>query len=234
MKAEPDAHFYEFPQPVPYARAVAIQHALVEKRIADEIPDTFLLLEHPPVITLGRRGRRNFLLASEEQLLQEGITVEPSERGGDVTWHGPGQWVLYPILKLGPAEMGTHGYLHALEEVAIRTAADFGIGAFRRDGMAGAWTEQGKFAAVGFKFRKWVSFHGLSINVRPDMRGFDLIVGCGLQGERVASFETVLGEGVPAMPAVAERIVEQVSQVFGRSLEVVQALDLSEDDALFH
>lgn len=133
------ARFCTFHEPLPYPDAVSLQETLVRSRIADEIPDTFLLLQHPPVITLGRRGRRQFILADESRLAGEGILLQPSSRGGDVTYHGPGQWVLYPILKLGKNEMGAHGYLHALESVAIETAKAFGIDAFRREGKAGAW-----------------------------------------------------------------------------------------------
>jgi lipoate-protein ligase B len=220
------ARFCRFEQPLPYPEAVLLQKRLVEERIADRIPDTILLLEHPPVITLGRRGRSEYLTASREQLEASGVEVHVSQRGGDVTFHGPGQWVLYPILKLGRKGMGAHGYLHALEEVAIRTAGAFGIPAFRREGMAGGWTEQGQFAATGFAFRKWVSWHGLSLNVQPDLGFFDLIVGCGLEGEVVTSFRKILGETCPTMGQVAKEIQTQSAQVLERDLASVSPENL--------
>jgi lipoyl(octanoyl) transferase len=214
------ARFVLFPQPLPYAAAAALQDRLVARRIADDIPDTLLLLQHPPVITLGRRGRREHLLADEERMRNAGVEVHLSSRGGDVTFHGPGQWVLYPILKLGPREMGTHGYLHALEDIALGTASAFGIDAFRKEGKAGAWCARGKFAATGFKFTRWVTQHGLSLNVCPDLRFFDLIVGCGLVGERVSSFAEVLGDRCPSMEAVSTELQRQSARVLDRAFTV--------------
>lgn len=219
MFVNAEARLLRFDEPLPYADAYELQMELVDKRIADAIPDTFILLQHTPVITLGRRGRQEHLLASRERLANVGVDLVQSTRGGDVTYHGPGQWVVYPILKLRASEAGTHGYLANLEEVAILTACDFGISAFRRDGMAGAWCDQGKFSAIGFKFKKWVSHHGMSLNVRPDLRGFQLIVGCGLTGESVTSFEKVLGtDACPSMEEVGNRIVANVSHVMQRDL----------------
>jgi lipoate-protein ligase B len=213
------ADLLRFPEPLPYAKAVALQKSLVALRIGDRIPDTFLLLQHPPVITLGRRGRREHLLADEAALAREGIELHLSARGGDVTCHGPGQWVLYPILKLGPREQGAHGYLRALEEVALGTAAAFGVSAFRREGKAGGWCRSGKFAAIGFAFTRWVTWHGMSLNVRPDLRLFDLIVGCGLVGEAVSSLHRELGEErCPDMAEAGDAILEKVEAVFGRRL----------------
>ena len=216
------ARFCTFHEPLPYPDAVSLQETLVRSRIADEIPDTFLLLQHPPVITLGRRGRRQFILADESRLAGEGILLQPSSRGGDVTYHGPGQCVLYPILKLGKNEMGAHGYLHALESVAIETAKAFGIDAFRREGKAGAWCDAGKFSAIGFRFTRWVSSHGLSLNVCPNLAHFDLIVGCGLVGEPVTSFLEIMGADSPDMYAVALEISRQAQIVFQRDWSTVE------------
>ncbi|MCC5849315.1 MAG: lipoyl(octanoyl) transferase LipB [Verrucomicrobia bacterium] len=220
------ARICRFAQPMPYAEAVALQERLVRARIADDIPDTLLLLQHPPTITLGRRGRREHLLTPPEQLKAHGIALETSARGGDVTYHAPGQWVLYPILKLGPREMGAHGYLHALENIAIGTAKTFGVNAFRRDGMAGAWCPKGKFAAIGFKFTRWVTWHGLSLNVNPDLAGFDLIVGCGLVGEPVTSLKAVLHENAPTMDATGDEIIRQAETVLARTLTAVSPNEL--------
>lgn len=220
------ARFCRLNKPLPYPEAVLLQKRLVEERIQDRIPDTILLLQHPPVITLGRRGRDEYVRADSVRLQEQGVEVIRSERGGDVTVHGPGQWVLYPVLKLGRGGMGAHGYLHALEEIAIRTAARAGIRAFRRKGMAGGWTEQGKFAATGFAFRKWVSYHGLSINVCPDLRYFDLIVGCGLEGETVTSFQEVLGDDCPSMDQVADAIQGSCETVLERQLLLLSPEEL--------
>jgi len=217
------ARVCRFPRPLPYGEAVRIQEALVARRVRDEIPDTLLLLEHTPVITLGRRGRREHLLVPETQLQRAGIELHESARGGDVTYHAPGQWVLYPILKLGPREMGAHGYLHALEDIALQTARSFGVDAYRRDGKAGAWCAAGKFAAIGFKFTRWVTWHGLSLNVNLDLRGFDLIHGCGLVGEPVTSLHAVLGTAAPDMDAVAQVLLQEAEAVLGRTLnEIVE------------
>jgi lipoate-protein ligase B len=215
------ARICRFAQPLPYREADALQETLVALRIGDRIPDTLLLLQHPPVITLGRRGRREHLRADPRFLAEAGVDVAQASRGGDVTFHAPGQWVLYPILKLGPREMGAHGYLRALEEIALQTARAFGVDAFRREGMAGAWCAKGKFAAIGFKFTRWVTQHGLGFNADIDLRGFDLIVGCGLVGEAVTSMRDVLGDAAPSMAQVADELTRQAERVLGRDLSPV-------------
>lgn len=212
-----------FPEPVKYAAAVALQEALVAARIADALPDTVLLLQHTPVVTLGRRARREHLLVSPEALAAEGIDFHIAARGGDVTYHGPGQAVLYPILKLGAQEEDAHGYLWNLEEAALRTAGDYGIPAFRKEGKSGAWTDAGKIAAIGFRLRKWVSFHGMSFNVDVDLAGFGTMVPCGLAGEPVASLETLLGDDRPAMNAVYHSLIRHFSDVTGRAFTLLSA-----------
>ena len=204
--------------PVRYADGVRFQEALVAARQADAIPDTVLFLQHHPVITLGRRGRTQHLLASPDALARHGVDLVTSSRGGDVTYHGPGQLVIYPILKLGSAEADAHGYLENLEEVAVRTAADFGVTAYRREGMNGAWTEAGKIAAIGFYLKRWVTLHGMSFNVDLDLAGFQLIVGCGLVGEKVSSLRQILGDRCPSLPTVRDHLARHVEQVLGRTL----------------
>lgn len=206
-----------FDAPIRYARAVELQELLVAARQRDEIPDTVLFLEHFPVVTLGRRARENFLLAKPAQLSAMGVDFFTASRGGDVTFHGPGQLVMYPVLKLGTVEADSHGYLQNLEETAIRTAAAFGIAAFRRKGMNGAWTESGKIAAIGFSLKRWVTMHGMSFNVNPDLRGFDLIVGCGLVGEKISSLEKILGAKCPPPARVREKMAENFQKIMGRS-----------------
>ncbi|MDH3982348.1 MAG: lipoyl(octanoyl) transferase LipB, partial [Kiritimatiellaceae bacterium] len=183
------------------------------------IPDTVLILQHKPVVTLGNRGRDNYLLKTEEEYREMGIDLFHAERGGDVTFHGPGQWVLYPILYLGGNEADSHGYLENLEEIAIRTLGDFGIEGFRREGKSGAWTDAGKIAAIGFRLKKWVSFHGMSFNVSNDLMGFDTIVPCGLVGEPVASLKKIMGDACPEMPKVGDALLNHFSRVCNRELE---------------
>jgi lipoyl(octanoyl) transferase len=216
----PSAIGIRFEQPVPFDQAVRLQEEFVAARQASLIPDVVLFLEHPPVVTLGRRGRVNFLLKPVEELQRLGIHVARASRGGDVTYHAPGQVVMYPILKLGSAEADSHGYLWNLEEIAIRTAAAFGVSAYRRPSMNGAWTDSGKIAAIGFHLKRWVTMHGMSVNVDLDLRGFDYIVGCGLVGERVTSFKAILGERCPSSLEVVGALAASFSEVCGRSLSV--------------
>jgi len=208
-----------FKNPVPYQTGLDMQHRLLKARQENEIPDTVLILQHPPVITLGNRGRDNYLLKTEEEYRELGIELFHAERGGDVTYHGPGQWVLYPILHLGGNEADSHGYLSNLEEIAIQTLGDFGVEGFRKEGKSGAWTEAGKIAAIGFRLKKWVSFHGMSFNVSLDLSGFQTIVPCGLVGEPVASLKTILGEACPEMDQVRDALLNHFSVVCNRDLE---------------
>ncbi|MBN2685235.1 MAG: lipoyl(octanoyl) transferase LipB [Pontiellaceae bacterium] len=208
-----------FDEPVPYQHGLVIQRRLLKARQEGRIPDTVLILQHTPVVTLGNRGRVNYLLKTEEEYRDLGIEVFHAERGGDVTFHGPGQWVLYPIIYLGGNEADSHGYLKNLEEIAIRTLGDFGVKGFRREGKSGAWTTAGKVAAIGFRLKKWVSFHGMSFNVCNDLMGFQTIVPCGLVGEPVATLKTILGDICPLMEQVRERLLFHFSVVCNRELE---------------
>ncbi|MEN7972808.1 MAG: lipoyl(octanoyl) transferase LipB [Verrucomicrobiota bacterium] len=208
-----------FSDPVSYQTGLDIQHRLLKARQENKIPDTVLILQHKPVVTLGNRGRANYLLKTEEEYRELGIELFHAERGGDVTFHGPGQWVLYPILYLGGNEADSHGYLYNLEEIAIRTLGDYGTEGFRREGKSGAWTDAGKIAAIGFRLKKWVSFHGMSFNVSNDLMGFDTIVPCGLVGEPVASLKTILGDACPEMGKVCDSLLNHFSTVCNRDLE---------------
>lgn len=209
----------QFNEPVPYQEGLELQRRLLKARQEDLIPDTVLILQHTPTVTLGNRGRDNYLLKTEEEYRALGIDLFHVERGGDVTFHGPGQWVIYPILYLGGNEADSHGYLSNLEEIAIRTLGDYGIKGFRREGKSGAWTDAGKVAAIGFRLKKWVSFHGMSFNVANDLMGFGTIVPCGLVGEPVATMKTILGEACPEMPAVRDSMLNHFSGVCNRELE---------------
>lgn len=212
-----------FDSPLAFADGVRIQNEIHTARLADRIPDTVLFLEHRPTVTLGTRGRSNYLLVSPEQLASRAIEFTRASRGGDVTYHGPGQLVMYPILKLGEQEADSHSYLANLEEIAIRTAADFGVGARRRKGMNGAWTDDGKIAAIGFRLKRWITMHGMSLNVSVDLEGFKTIVPCGLQGELVSSLKKILGDRCPSMERVRDRMAHHFSEVCGRPLEVFSA-----------
>ena len=208
-----------FNEPVPYQQGLDIQRRLLKARQEDRIPDTVLVLQHTPVVTLGNRGRDNYLLKTEEEYRALGIDVFHAERGGDVTFHGPGQWVLYPIIFLGGSEADSHGYLNNLEEIAIRTLGDYCIEGFRREGKSGAWTDSGKIAAIGFRLKKWVSFHGMSFNVCNDLMGFNTIVPCGLVGEPVATMKTILGDACPPMDLVRDSLLNHFSTICDRTLE---------------
>lgn len=212
-----------FREPQPYRPIARLQDDLVEARIAGRIPDIVLLLEHRPVVTLGRRGREDSLRLTRDQLAARGIELVLASRGGDVTYHGPGQLVIYPILQLGPHEADVHGHLWNLEELGLRTAADFGVRAFRRSGLTGVWTEAGKLAAIGVRFKRWVTCHGMSLNVNVDLSGFDTIVPCGLAGEKVTSLEALLGPHCPAASTVRTHLLRHFEQVFGRPLEIFPA-----------
>lgn len=204
-----------FSRPVRYVAAERLQVRLVEERIAGRIPDLVLLMQHPPVVTLGRRGRDQYLKVSPQDLQARGIDFAVAARGGDVTYHAPGQWVLYPVLRLDSALSGRRGYLCRLEEIAIRCAESFGVTAFRRAGLSGAWTDQGKIAAIGFRVRRWVTFHGLSFNVDLDLTGFGWMDPCGLVGEPVTSLRQILGDKCPDRERVGDVLHRVAGQVLG-------------------
>lgn len=194
-----------------------MQLDLVTLRYKDEIIDTLLLLEHEPVITLGRRGDDGHILADARHLAREGIVVRRVERGGDVTYHGPGQIVGYPILHLREYGLGASDYMHRLEQVIIDTCADFGLYAGRREGYIGVWIGRNKIAAFGVRIRHGVTFHGWALNVAPDMSHWDSIVPCGITDGGVTSLAVELGQA-PSMPAVIERLVTHFGRLFGTDL----------------
>ena len=196
-----------------YSEVLALQRSLVEDRRAGRIGDTLLLLEHPHVITLGVRGGRTHVLGSAETLAARGVEIHETGRGGDVTYHGPGQIVGYPILDLNPDRRDVHRYVRDLEEVLIRTAADFGIDAGRVAGLTGVWVGNEKLAAIGVRIARWVTSHGFALNVSTNLDYFDLIVPCGIADRGVTSLERLL-KGSVAMESVEERIVTHFSNVF--------------------
>ena len=202
---------------VPYGDGLELQRGLVERRKAGDIPDQLLLLEHPPVITLGVKTRndRSHVVATQLSLDEEGVEVFESGRGGDVTYHGPGQLVGYPILDLRPDRCDVHRYVRDLEDVLIRTAAAFGIAAARCDRLTGAWVGDEKLAAIGVRIARWVTSHGFALNVSTNLAHFGLIVPCGITDKGVTSMEKLLGHPVP-MPAVEDAAIGAFCSVFAR------------------
>ncbi len=205
---------------VDYAEALDLQKEKVAQRQAGEIPDTLLLLEHPHVYTLGRNARRENLLASVEWLASRGAQVFETDRGGDVTYHGPGQLVGYPILDLTQHRRDISWYMRSVEEVLIRTARDFGIETGRSPGAPGVWVGNDKLAAMGVHLARWVTSHGFALNVNTDLRYFEWIVPCGLRDKGVTSLAKLLGRPV-GMETVTASVVQHFGAVFG--LEIVES-----------
>jgi lipoyl(octanoyl) transferase len=213
----------------PYDEAHALQGDLVERRKRDEIPDQFLLLEHSHVITLGRAANRANLLADDATRAQLGVELFETGRGGDVTYHGPGQLVGYPILKLLPGRQDIRRYVHDIQEVLIRTARDFGVEAEPRSGdFVGVWVGDEKLAAIGVRVSRWVTMHGFAFNVTTDLNYFQLIVPCGIRGHGVASLQTLLGCPVE-MGEVARSVTRHFGEVFNREMVVRGDYSLTAD-----
>ena len=195
---------------IDYQKAWDLQRHLWAKRVAGKVPDLLLLLEHPHVITLGRRGNRSHLIASAEVLEAMSIPLFHIERGGDVTYHGPGQLVVYPILDLKGYGYRLIRYIDQLEEVILRVLKEVGIEG-RRDSLnRGVWVNGDKIASIGVTIKRWISFHGLALNYDTDLTYFDLIHPCGLEGKKMTSIARVLGEKIPR-----ERLVERICFHFG-------------------
>jgi lipoyl(octanoyl) transferase len=202
---------------VPYEEALQLQKSLVEERKAGRIPDQLLLLQHPPVITLGVKARsdRRHVLATASELESQGVEFFETGRGGDVTYHGPGQLVGYPILDLKPDRCDVHQYVRDLEEVLINVAAGFGVSAGRVAGLTGVWVGQEKLAAIGVRISRWITSHGFAFNVAPNLDHFQLIVPCGIADRGVTSLERLLGRNVP-LASAEDAAVRAMAEVFGR------------------
>jgi len=204
---------------VEYGEALGLQRTLVEARRSGKIGDTLLLLEHPPVITLGARSRgaRTNVVASGDALDAAGVAVHETGRGGDVTYHGPGQLVGYPILDLRPDRQDVHQYVRDLEEVLIRAIARFGVEGVRVPGLSGVWVgaegREAKVAAIGVRVSRWITSHGFALNVTTDLTHFQLIVPCGIADRGVTSLEHLTGHAVPLADA-EDAIVDAMRQVF--------------------
>ena len=228
-----------------YQPAFDLQRRLVAARKCGAVPDVLLLCEHPHVITLGRNGRQEHLLASAHLLRQMCVEFHSSDRGGDITYHGPGQIVGYPILNLAAIRRDVAWYVRQLEEAMIRATADFGVVAGRNAGMTGVWVDRSgdasgeandvaghaaaveKLAAIGVHLSRWVTSHGFAYNVSTDLRYFDLIVPCGIANKRATSLERLLGRAV-RRDEVTPRIVAQLGEVFERDMQPVARENLEE------
>jgi lipoyl(octanoyl) transferase len=215
-----------------YAEAAEVQKRLVAARKAAAIDDLVLLCEHPHVITLGRNGKRENLLASDHVLRQKGVEFHPIDRGGDITYHGPGQIVGYPILNLAAIRRDVGWYVRMLEETMIRATADFGIAAERVAGKTGIWvrtpnSSEEKLGAIGVHLSRWVTSHGFAYNVSTDLRYFDLIVPCGIADRKATSLEKLLGRGVDRGQA-AVRLTEHFGKVFALKMQPASREELFE------
>ena len=200
---------------MPYAEALALQRELVEERRAGRIGDVLLLVEHPHVLTLGVRGDggRSHILAADERLTALDVTVHEAGRGGDITYHGPGQLVGYPIIDLKPERCDVHRYVRDLEEVLIRVAADHGITAGRLSGLTGVWVGGEKLAAIGVRIARWITSHGFALNVSTDLDFFKLIVPCGITDRGVTSLTAQLGRPLD-WKAVEDQVADHFAEVF--------------------
>ena len=214
-----------------YAEADALQKRVVAARKAGAMEDVLLLCEHPHVITLGRSGKREHLLASEHVLRQKGVEFYATDRGGDITYHGPGQIVGYPILNLGAIRRDVVWYVRILEEAMIRATSAFGIAAQRVAGKTGIWVRAGdseeKLAAIGVHISRWVTSHGFAYNVSTDLRNFDLIVPCGIADRKATSLEKLLGRHVDEKE-VAPRIAKHLGELLGLEMKEAAKKELME------
>ena len=214
-----------------YAEAWALQKRIVAARKAAAVEDVLLVCEHPHVITQGRNGKREHLLASEHVLRQKGVEYYETSRGGDITYHGPGQIVGYPILNLGAIRRDVVWYVRMLEEAMIRATSEFGITAERVAGKTGIWVKSGdteeKLAAIGVHISRWVTSHGFAYNVSTDLRYFDLIVPCGIADRKATSLEKLLGRSVE-QEEVAPRIARHLGELFGLEMQEASKKEMLE------
>ncbi len=214
---------------VPYAHALALQHRIVEARKRGALNDVLLLLEHPPVFTLGRNAVESNILASRDALQQLGIEIFRVERGGDVTYHGPGQLVGYPILDLHNFRMDVGWFVRSMEEMLLRALGDFGIRGKRIDKLIGVWLDapggEAKIVQIGARIEQWITYHGFALNVAPNLAHFDLIVPCGIRDKAVTSIARVLNQPIE-MRAARERVAARFAEVFDVELREVTREEL--------
>ncbi len=209
-----------------YREILDLQRKLVDaKTVSRTKPDVMLLVEHPAVFTLGRRGVRDHLLVSQEFLNSQGIEIVHAERGGDITYHGPGQLVGYPIVDLRSKSWGVTGFIELLEELMIRIAADYGVTAARNIKNRGVWVANRKLGSVGIAIRKEISFHGMALNVNPSLEPFTWINPCGLEGVQATSLKRELGNAIP-MEDIRQAACRHTQDIFGVELKRVGLKDL--------
>ena len=202
-----------------YDEAHRLQKNLLRKRLAGEIPDVLILLEHPPTFTIGKSGTPDNVLISQARLAQEGICLFFTDRGGDVTYHGPGQIVGYPIMDLRARNRDIHKYVHDLEEVLIKTVQDFSISADRDGGHRGVWVGYDELAAIGLGVVKWITMHGFALNVNSNLDHFSFINPCGFSDRNATSLSKLLSRKV-SIKAVTEKLLVHFSQVFDAQMEL--------------
>ena len=207
-----------WPKPIEYDEAYDIQKRLWSRKVENGAADAVLLLEHPPTFTIGKSGKLENLLRTKEELEAEGIPLFFIDRGGDITYHGPGQLVAYPIIDLKNRSKDIHRYINDLEEVLIRTLADFSIEARRDAKHVGVWVDDEKIAAIGVRIKRWITMHGFAINVNPTLEHFSYINPCGIVDKGVTSIAKVLSRDVP-MEAVVKGLVSHFSEVFDAHIE---------------
>jgi len=219
---------------VPYRKALELQMVLLDKRKKGEIGDTLLLLEHPPTFTIGRKGHKEHLLINERYLSERGIHFEEISRGGDITFHGPGQLVGYPIMDLNKKGRDVHKYLRGLEESIISVLGDFDIEASRIEGLTGVWVKNQKIASIGVGVKRWVTYHGFALNVNTDLSYFDMIVPCGIPDVKMTSLAGWLGKKEEIqMEDVEEALVKSFIKNFDfDNARVITAFDCDPEDLL--
>ena len=214
---------------LPYGEALELQRSIARDRISGAIPqDVLLLVEHPPVVTLGRGSKEKNLVASPDYLKTKGVELFEVERGGDVTFHGPGQLVGYPVIDLKRHRQDLHWYLRKIEEALINTLADYGIPGERNTAFTGVWTRGRKIASIGVHARDWVTWHGFALNVTTDLSFFDLIVPCGIDGVVMTSIARELGLEDVAAQDVRDRITAKFAEAFDLTAVVTSRAALFE------
>ena len=203
---------------VGYEEAYALQQRIWAEKTAGREDDVLLLLEHPPTLTLGKSGKIEHLLVESEVLTREGLSLHFTDRGGDITYHGPGQLVAYPILNLRNQARNVLGYVYGLEDAVIRTLVDFSIEGKRDVDHVGVWVREDKICALGVRISKRITMHGLALNVNPNLNHFSFIRPCGISGRGITSMARLLGKA-PPMEDVKSRFLDHFSRVFSREME---------------
>lgn len=212
---------------MPYEPAFAIQERILEARMRDRLPSTIILQENSSVFTIGRSGSRSNILASADELQRLGIEVLEVNRGGDITYHGPGQLIVSPLLYLGDVDLNANQYLHRLEDVLIDLLSTFGIRTYKKKDYPGVWWNQAKIGAVGIAVKHGYTFHGFSLNVNLDLAPFNLINPCGVSQMLITSLHQILGHEIP-MAEIKEKLHEIMMETFSLSMRDVSWKEVQE------